>query len=193
MSRIGRQPIAIPKGVTVKVDNKKKHIQVEGPKGKLELSYHPDMDVKLENDVLTVARPTDSKRHRALHGLTRQLINNMVVGVSQGFEKKLLMVGVQYNAKVQKDVLQMNIGFCHPVNMPIPKGLEVVVDKTVNVDVKGTKHKSTPIYIRGADKQLVGQFAANVRAVRPPEPYKGKGIRYADEHVIYKEGKSVGA
>ncbi|RME03200.1 MAG: 50S ribosomal protein L6 [Planctomycetota bacterium] len=179
MSRIGRKPIPIPAGVEVQHEGNT--IRVSGPKGKLEWSYPSLMEVEIskEKGMIFVRRPNDQKQTRALHGLTRQLVANMVEGVHRGFEKKLSINGVGYNAKVQGGKLQLNIGFCHPVLMEIPKDLEVEVPNP------------TSIVVRGADKQKVGQFAANIRRIRPPEPYKGKGIRYHDEVVRRKAGKSL--
>lgn len=179
MSRIGRLPVPLPS--TVKAKLEKSTLFVEGPKGKLNFDIHPEMKVAVAEQEIKVTRPTNSKRHRALHGLTRQLINNMVVGVSTGFTKQLSIVGVGYNAKLQKDELVLNIGFCHPIHMPIPAGIELEVPNP------------TSIIIRGADKQMVGQFTANIRSIRPPEPYKGKGIRYTDEVVHRKAGKAMGS
>ena len=176
MSRIGNAPIALPAGVEVKIDGNR--VQVKGPKGSLEQSFHKDMKLKLDNGVLTVERPSEQKSHRALHGLTRSLLNNMVVGVTQGFQKELEMVGVGYKAQLQGKKLVINAGYSHPVELDPGEDLEVEVPKP------------NRIIVRGTDKNKVGAFAANVRAVRPPEPYKGKGIKYADERIRRKVGKT---
>lgn len=176
MSRIGKQPVKVPAGV--KVEIKPGLLRVEGPRGKLEQPLHPDMLVKHDGDEITVARPTDSKRHRALHGLTQRLVSNAVVGVSDGFEKKLTIVGVGYNARAKGRQITLNLGFSNPVVMAVPEGLTVETPAT------------TQIVVSGADKQKVGQFAAEIRRKRPPEPYKGKGVRYVDEYVRRKAGKA---
>ncbi|MDO4541609.1 MAG: 50S ribosomal protein L6 [Bacillota bacterium] len=176
MSRIGKMPVTVPSGVKVTLDGS--HIIVEGPKGKLERDLHPNMTVKLEENVLTVERPSDKKEDRALHGLTRALINNMVVGVSAGFTKEMELVGVGYRAAKQGRNLVLTVGYSHPVEMEPLEGVEVDVPVP------------TKITISGADKEKVGAFAANVRSVRPPEPYKGKGIKYANEVIKRKAGKA---
>ena len=178
MSRIGKKPVPVPGGVKVAVTGQT--IDVEGPKGKLQWSAHPDMKIEYDPSAneLRVARPSDVGEHRALHGLTRSLIANMVRGVSEGFEKKLEIVGVGYNARVQGSDLVLNVGYSHPVTLSPPEGVAVEAPAP------------TQIVIRGADKQRVGQFAAEVRKVRKPEPYKGKGIRYEDEQIRRKAGKS---
>jgi len=172
-------PITLPSGVTVDVQGRT--VKAKGPKGELAWEHHPTVVVKSDGGAVTVEPKSTERLARALHGTTRQLVNNMVMGVSTGFEKKLSIVGVGYNAKVQGQDLVLNIGFCHPVNMPIPAGLAVECPS------------NTQIAVRGVDKQLVGQFSANIRRVRPPEPYKGKGIRYEDEFVRRKAAKSFGA
>lgn len=176
MSRVGNAPIAVPAGVEVKIDGSL--VQVKGPKGSLEQTFHEDMKLNLNDGVITVERPSDQKNHKALHGLTRALLNNMVVGVTSGFEKNLEMVGVGYKAQMQGNKLVINAGFSHPVEMD--PGDDVQVEVPV----------PTKIIVRGIDKEKVGSFAANVRAVRPPEPYKGKGIKYADERIRRKVGKT---
>ena len=176
MSRIGKKPIEIPSGVDVKIEDGK--ISIKGPKGSLERNLHPDMEVLIEDGILTVKRPSEQKAHRALHGLTRSLINNMVEGVTKGYEKTLQLVGVGYRASMQGANLVLNVGYSNPVEMPPLKGLEVEVPK------------QDTIIIKGYDKEAVGQFAAKVRAVRKPEPYKGKGIRYSDEKIRRKAGKA---
>jgi large subunit ribosomal protein L6 len=176
MSRIGKQLIAIPGGVTVNVANGE--IQVKGPKGTLSCAIPEGIAAKVEDGNLSFARPDDSKPARSRHGLARSLASNMVTGVSEGFTKRLEIEGVGYRADVKGKVLNLLLGFSHPVDMPIPEGLTVSVEA------------NTKLSIEGADKQQVGQFAADVRSLRPPEPYKGKGVRYDDEHIRRKVGKA---
>ena len=176
MSRIGKQPIEIPDGVTINVADGE--LQVKGPKGTLSWVMLEGIGVKVEDAKLILERPDDTKQSRARHGLARALANNMVVGVSTGFSKRLEIEGVGYRADVRGKVLNLLLGFSHPVEMDIPDGL--------NVSVEG----NTKLSIEGADKQSVGQFAANVRSLRPPEPYKGKGIRFDDERIRRKVGKA---
>lgn len=176
MSRIGRKPIAIPAGVTVKVEDHL--VTVKGPKGELKQQIHPDMTVTVDGSVITVTRPSDDKEHRALHGLTRSLIANMVEGVTNCFKKELDVNGVGYRVQKQGKNLVMNLGFSHQVTVPEIDG--------ITIDVPGPNK----IIISGPDKQKVGQFAAEVREKRPPEPYKGKGIKYVDEVIHLKEGKA---
>lgn len=176
MSRIGRKPIDVPSGVEVKLDGH--HIMVKGPKGTLEQDLHPDMIVKVEGNVINVERPSEDKKHKSLHGLTRTLINNMVVGVSEGFKKELEIQGVGYRCAKQGKDLVMNLGYSHQVIVPEIDGITIEVPA------------QNKIIIHGADKQKVGQFAAEVREKRPPEPYKGKGVRYVGEYVQRKEGKA---
>ncbi len=176
MSRIGRKPIDVPSGVEVKIDGH--HITVKGPKGTLEQDFHKDINITMEGNVIEVTRPSDVKEHRALHGLTRTLLNNMVVGVSEGFKKELEVQGVGYRCAKQGKDLVMNLGFSHQVIMPEIDGITIEVPAP------------NKIVIHGPDKQKVGQFAAEVREKRPPEPYKGKGIRYVGEYVQRKEGKA---
>ncbi|MDP4118258.1 MAG: 50S ribosomal protein L6 [Bacillota bacterium] len=177
MSRIGKMPITVPEGVEVKIgkDNK---VTVKGPNGTLEQNISPKISVKCSDGVIAVTRPTDDKEHRSLHGLSRTLINNMVVGVSQGFEKVLEVNGVGYRATKQGNKLVMNLGYSHQVEVPEIPGITVEL------------RDQNKIVIKGADKQMVGQFAAEVREKRPPEPYKGKGIKYANEIIKRKEGKT---
>lgn len=177
MSRIGRMPIEVPQGVEVKL-GAGNEITVKGPKATLSRVLHPEMQVALENGVITVTRPSENKTHRSLHGLTRTLINNMIVGVTEGYTKTLEINGVGYRAQKQGNKLVMNLGYSHPVEMEEPEG--------VKVDVPNPNQ----IIITGSDKQAVGQFAAVVREKRPPEPYKGKGIKYSDEVIRRKEGKT---
>ena len=176
MSRIGRMPIAIPAGVDVKIDGNV--VTVKGAKATLTREFHPNMNIAVEGNEILVTRPNDDKHNRALHGLTRSLIHNMVVGVSEGYRKELDVVGVGYRVAMEGGKLVMNLGFSHQVIMEAPEGITIEAP-TAN-----------PIVISGPDKQKVGQFAAEVREKRPPEPYKGKGIRYADEFVRRKEGKT---
>ena len=176
MSRIGRKPVVVPKGVTLQLQGNT--VAVKGPRGELRRSLHPDMQIALDKDQFTVARPSEEKRHKALHGLTRTLVQNMVEGVSKGFSKTLEIQGVGYKAEAKPYGVNLIVGYSHPVKYEAPKGIKISVDN--NVVVK----------IEGADKELVGQVAAELRAVRPPEPYKGKGIRYQGEHVRRKAGKT---
>ena len=176
MSRIGKMPIAIPAGVTVTITDENLVI-VKGPNGELSEKVNKDIKVEIENGVLTVSRPSDSKPHRAMHGLYRALINNMVVGVTKGFEKVLLMEGVGYRAQVDGKVLTLNVGYSHPVLFTAPEGITF-------------EAANTRIVVKGANKQVVGELAAEIRAVRKPEPYLGKGIRYENEVIRRKEGKA---
>ena len=176
MSRIGRAPITVPAGVDVKIEGN--HIHVKGPKGALSLDVDPRMTVKLDNGVITVERPSDDKEMRSLHGLTRTLVHNMVVGVTEEFSKALEINGVGYRAAKEGKNLVMNLGYSHQVTVPDTD------------DVYTEVPNPNQVIVKGVDKQKVGQFAADVRAKRPPEPYKGKGIKYADEHIIRKEGKT---
>ena len=177
MSRIGRMPIAVPAGVTVTVADGNV-VTVKGPKGTLTKELHPDMIIKTEGSEVTVSRPSEIKMHKALHGLTRTLLNNMVVGVTDGFEKKLEVNGVGYRAQLQGKKLVMNLGYSQLVEMEPVDGVTIEVPS------------ANEIVIKGIDNQVVGQFAAKVREKRPPEPYKGKGIKYATEHIRRKEGKT---
>lgn len=176
MSRIGKQPIEIPAGVEVKVNGNE--VSVNGPKGQLTESFNADMNIAIDGNIITVTRPSDFKEHRALHGLTRTLIANMVEGVTNGFSKELEVQGVGYRVAKQGSDLVMNLGFSHQVIVPEVDGIKIDVPAP------------NKIIISGPDKQQVGQFAAEVREKRPPEPYKGKGIRYAGEYVRHKEGKA---
>ena len=177
MSRIGKKPIEVPTGVTITVDSKNT-VTVKGPKGELTRSFSPDMMIQQEENVLTVSRPSDSKEHRTLHGTTRALLSNMVEGVSKGFEKGLELIGVGYRAQKQGTKLVLNVGYSHPVEITPEAGVEVEVPS------------NTKIIVKGISKERVGALAANIRDVRPPEPYKGKGIRYEGEYVRRKEGKT---
>ena len=185
MSRIGKKPIPIPAGAEVKIDGRK--VTVKGPKGTLSWEHPKGIKTVIEDNLVKVSRDNDTKQLRAFHGLTRALINNMVVGVTKGFEKKLEIYGMGYNCDVKGNTFVLNIGFCHPVEFEIPAGIEV------DIKIKAARGNEDPakLTIKGIDKQLVGEFAAKIRRVRPPEPYKGKGIRYEDEYVIRKEGKPM--
>lgn len=176
MSRIGRMPIAIPAGVTVEVAENNK-VTVKGPKGTLERVLPSEMEIKVEGAEVVVSRPNDLKKMKSLHGLTRTLIHNMVVGVTDGFEKKLEVNGVGYKASKSGKKLTLNLGYSHPVEMEDPEGIETVVE-------------GNNITVKGIDKEKVGQFAAEIRDKRRPEPYKGKGIKYADETIRRKVGKT---
>ncbi len=177
MSRIGRKPIPIPKGVEVRLDDR--HLSVKGPKGLLELDVRREMSLEIGDDQIVISRASEEKTDRALHGLTRSLVANMVHGVTEGFERKLEIVGVGYRAeKPQGKEFRLALGFSHPVVYQIPDGIEIEVPKPV------------AIVVRGIDKQLVGQVAADIRRFRPPEPYKGKGVRYLGEHIHRKAGKA---
>ena len=177
MSRIGRMPIAVPAGVTVEIAENNK-VTVKGPKGTLERVLPAEMEIKLEDSQIVVTRPNDLKKMKSLHGLTRTLINNMVVGVTAGYEKKLEINGVGYRAAKSGNKLTLNLGYSHPVEMIDPEGIETVMEGQ-NI-----------IFVRGIDKEKVGQFAAEIRSKREPEPYKGKGIKYADEVIRRKVGKT---
>ena len=179
MSRIGRMPVTITKGVEVKQANGTLH--VKGPKGELELNVHPDMSVIVDESDIRVERPSDHKDHRALHGLTRSLIQNMVTGVSEGFSKTLEIVGVGYRAEAKGKGIMLNLGFSHTIDYEAAEGVSLECPN------------QTTIVVAGADKQKVGQAAAEIRAFRPPEPYKGKGIRYQGEQIRRKAGKTAGA
>lgn len=176
MSRIGRKPIAIPNGVEVTLDNSV--ITVKGPKGTLTRELHKDMQITVENNEINVVRPSDNKTHRSLHGTTRSVVSNMVSGVTEGFAKNLELVGVGYRASKSGDKIVLNVGYSHPVEITPEPGIEFEVP--VN----------TKITVRGIDKERVGAYAAKIRSVREPEPYKGKGIKYEGERIIRKEGKA---
>ena len=176
MSRIGNKPITVPAGIDVTIDGQK--ITVKGPKGTLEKNINENITVKLENNVITVTRPNDEKENRSLHGLTRTLINNMIEGVSNEFTKQLEINGVGYRAAKQGNKIVLTLGYSHPVEMVEPAGITYEVPNPNSIIVKGI------------DKELVGQMAAEIRSKRPPEVYRGKGIKYADEHIRRKEGKT---
>jgi large subunit ribosomal protein L6 len=175
MSRIGKKPIEIPEGVTIDVGDGV--VSVKGPRGELSQAVNPAMRIEQSNGTLTVERPSDRGQHRSLHGLTRSLIANMVEGVTNGYEKRLQIQGVGYRARLQGKALELAVGYSHPISIPPPDGIEFDVPQP------------TEVVVRGIDKQLVGEIAAQVRKQRPPEPYKGKGIRYVGEHVRRKVGK----
>ncbi len=176
MSRIGRMPVPLPPNVRVIVQGST--VTVEGPKGKLTREFHPDMRIALKGGNLVVRRPTDNRTHKALHGLTRALLANMVTGVSEGFRKTLEIEGTGYRAELQGDTLVLSVGYSHPVRVEAPPGITFTVERGAR------------IHVDGIDKELVGQVAAQIRAVRKPEPYKGKGIRYAGERLRRKAGKA---
>jgi large subunit ribosomal protein L6 len=177
VSRVGRMPILIPKGVTVTIEGNM--VTVKGPKGQLAREFHPDMSIVRKDNQIEVTRPSDQRTHRALHGLTRALLANMVTGVSQGFSKGLEIEGTGYRAELQGKTLVLNVGYSHPVQVPPPPGISFFLDRT-----------GRNLTVEGIDKEVVGEVAARIRAVRKPEPYKGKGIRYAGERLRRKAGKA---
>jgi large subunit ribosomal protein L6 len=180
MSRIGKEPVAIPSGVDVTLDDSV--LTVKGPKGTLTQPIHPDITVTIEDERVVVTRPSDQREHRSLHGLVRSLISNMVTGVTEGYQRNLEIVGVGYRAAARgSNGLTVQVGYSHPVEVDAPDGIEFAVPTPTRIEV------------RGNDKQAVGQVAANIRAIRKPEPYKGKGIRYEGEQVRRKAGKAAGA
>lgn len=183
MSRIGKLPIHVPAGVTVAI--KDNVVAVKGPKGELEQVVNPDIKVTLENGVITLTRPSDEKNHRALHGLYRALIHNMVVGVSEGYKKELELVGVGYRVSNTGQLLDLSLGYTHNIYMQLPK--------EVKVETKSERNKNPLIILESADKQLIGQICAKIRSFRMPEPYKGKGIKFVGEEIRRKSGKSAGA
>ena len=176
MSRIGRLPITVPSGVDVTIDGR--HVTVTGPKGSLSRALHPDMTVSREDGTLVVTRPTEQKTHKQLHGLTRTLVNNMVIGVTDGYRKGLEITGVGYRAALNGRKLQLNLGYSHPIEIDPPEGIVFEVENP------------TRLAVVGIDKELVGQIAAKVRSMRKPEPYKGKGVRYSGEFIRRKAGKA---
>ena len=178
MSRIGKRPVDLPKGVTVRLEGQT--LKVKGPKGELERTLHPEMQIAVEGNTVTVNRPSDEANHKALHGLTRTLVANMVEGVSTGFKKQLDIVGVGYKAENRPYGLQLALGYSHPVEYRAPKGIKL------------TAPAPTSVIIEGANKEVVGQVAAEIRSLRPPEPYKGKGVKYAGEQIRRKAGKAGG-
>lgn len=176
MSRIGKKPVEVPSGVTITLEGTL--MTVKGPKGELKRDLHPDMKINLEENVITVERPSDNKEHRALHGTTRSLISNMVEGVTKGYERALELIGVGYRATKSGQKLVLNVGYSHPVEIVPEQGIEIEVPS------------NTKVIVKGIDKERVGALASNIRSVRLPEPYKGKGIRYEGEYVRRKEGKT---
>ena len=178
MSRIGKNPIAVPKGVTITIEGNR--IKVKGPKGELQRAIAPDLKVVYENDQVTVTRPSDEAKHKALHGLSRTLVANMIEGVTTGFKKQLEIVGVGYKAEARPYGLQLALGFSHPVEYRAPEGIKL------------SAPAPTSVVIEGANKEVVGQVAAELRSLRPPEPYKGKGIKYVGEQIRRKAGKAGG-
>lgn len=181
MSRIGKAPITLPAGVTLSVD--KGTVSVKGPKGELKQEIHPDILVKIEGETVTVERPTEQKRHKAMHGLYRSLVNNMIIGVSEGYKKELELVGVGYKAVNQGNVLELNLGYSHNIFFAVPEDLKVATETA--------KGQNPKVLIEGVDKQLVGQVAAKIKSLRKVEPYKGKGIRFVGEIVRRKAGKTA--
>ena len=179
MSRIGKRPVPLPKGVTASIDGRT--VTVKGPKGEISRTVHPDLSIALEDQAVAVKRPSDEPRHKALHGLTRTLVANMVEGVTKGFSKSLEIQGVGYKAEIKPFGVQLVVGYSHPVPYHAPQGIKISVDN------------NTQVKVEGVDKELVGQVAAELRSVRPPEPYKGKGIRYVGEQVRRKAGKTAQA
>ena len=177
MSRVGRLPVEVPSGVEVKIDGS--HVKIKGPKGEMEFSFSPDISIEEKEGLVTISRPSDEREMRSLHGTTRALIQNMVTGVTDGFQKELQLVGVGYRANMQGNNLVLNVGYSHPVEIEPPVGITFEVGE-----------RNQQIFISGIDKQQVGQVAADIRKVRPPEPYKGKGIRYKDEYIRRKAGKA---
>ncbi len=182
MSRVGKSPISVPQGVTIDV-SKGNLVTVKGPKGELKQQIDPDLSIKMEDGTFTIDRPTDSKRHRSIHGLYRALVNNMVEGVSNGYKYDLEVVGVGYRAENKGQLLILTLGFSHPVYFIVPE--------EVKVETKTEKGKAPIIILSSSDKQLIGQVAAKIRALRPPEPYKGKGIRFKGEEIRRKAGKTA--
>jgi large subunit ribosomal protein L6 len=182
MSRVGKSPITLPAGVSIDV-SKGNLVTVKGPKGELQQQIDPDLSIKVEEGELVVSRPTEQKRHKAMHGLYRALINNMVVGVTSGYVKELELVGVGYRASNTGNLLELSLGYSHPIMFYIPDELKV--------ETKSEKGKNPVVRLEGIDKQLVGQVAAKIRAFRKPEPYKGKGVRYLGEEIRRKAGKTA--
>ena len=178
MSRIGKKPINVPSGVDLKVSGL--NVAVKGPKGQLQRNLHPNMKIEFQDNVVTVIRPSDGRLDRSLHGLTRTLIHNMVVGVTEGYSKQLNIVGVGYKVALKGKDLVLNLGHSHPIDYPAPKGIEFEVDG-----------KKNTIIVKGSNKEVVGQTAAEIRSFRPPEPYKGKGVMYSTERIKRKAGKAA--
>lgn len=183
MSRIGKKPVTLPKGVEIKVEEGNL-VTVKGPKGTLSQQLHPDMIIGQEDGTLTVSRPTEGKEHKALHGLTRTLISNMVVGVTDGWQRALEINGVGYRAALEGKTLVLNLGFSHQIRLDPPKDVQYVVGE------RKSANDPLALFVRGIDKQVVGEEAARIRGLRPPEPYKGKGVKYAEEKIRRKAGKA---
>ena len=182
MARVGNAPIGVAEKVSVDIGTNNL-VTVKGPMGELKLQVNPEIALKIEDSTLTLVRPTDQKRHKAMHGLYRSLLNNMVTGVSKGFSKELEVIGVGFRAAVQNGILELALGFSHPIYLVPPEGIKIEVDTK--------RGKNTFVTVSGIDKQMVGQVAAKIRSLRPPEPYKGKGVRYSDEYVRRKAGKTA--
>ncbi len=182
MSRIGKLPIELADTVTVNVSDDNV-VTVKGPKGELSTQIDPDLSIEVNDGTLVVTRPTEQKRHRSVHGLYRSLINNMVVGVTEGYKKELEVIGVGFRAAVSNGILELAVGFSHPIYFLPPEGITITAETS--------RGKNPTVVVEGTDKQMVGQVAAKIRALRPPEPYKGKGIRYIDEYVRRKAGKTA--
>ena len=180
MSRVGKQPIPIPKDAKVQIDGSS--VVISGPKGTLSRNIHPAISAAVEDNNLIVTRPNDLKKNRSLHGLTRALLNNMLIGVTAGFSRELKIIGIGYRAEMNGKVLVLNLGYSHPIILAPPEGINITVQVKDNL-----------VKVEGIDKELVGQTAAKIRSFRKPEPYKGKGVRYIDEHVRTKAGKTAGA
>ena len=178
MSRIGKHPVAVPNGVTVTIEGNT--LKVKGPRGELTRTFHPDMKLTVKDGNVTVERPSEESKHKALHGLSRTLVSNMVEGVTKGYQKQLDIVGVGYKAEARPYGLQLALGFSHPVEYRAPEGIKL------------TAPVPTQIVVEGANKEVVGQVAAEIRSLRPPEPYKGKGVKYAGEQIRRKAGKAGG-
>ena len=177
MSRVGRLPVEVPSGVDVKIDGS--HVKIKGPKGEMEFTFSPEIEILLNENEIQINRPSDARQMRSLHGTTRALIQNMVIGVTDGFQKELQLVGVGYRANMEGENLVLNVGYSHSVVVEPPAGIKFEVGE-----------RNQQVFISGIDKQSVGQIAADVRKIRPPEPYKGKGIRYKDEYIRRKAGKA---
>lgn len=182
MSRIGKAPVKIPEGVEIKID-KGNIVTVKGPKGELQQKVHPDISVEQKDGEIVFVRPTEQRRHKALHGLSRALVQNMVIGVTNGYEKKLELVGVGFKADSQGNLLNLSVGYSHDIAFDIPEELKVVTETL--------KGKNPTVTLSGTNKQLIGQVASKIRSLRPPEPYKGKGIKYTDERILRKAGKAA--
>jgi len=177
VSRVGRLPVDVPSGVEIKIDGS--HVKIKGPKGEMEFTFSPEMEIVFQENVININRPSDAREMRSLHGTTRALIQNMVTGVTEGYQKELQLVGVGYRANMEGKNLVLNVGYSHPVEVVPPPGISFEVGD-----------RAQQVFISGIDKQSVGQVAADIRKVRPPEPYKGKGIRYKDEYIRRKAGKA---